>query len=81
MSRTIREIHKTETLGQWLKVTGNAIAALVGFQRFLEGCQNGDSGDLEAEIDKLDAAGLSEWLEWGTDQDLDELAEMLSPGE
>jgi hypothetical protein len=78
MTETIREIHRTELLSQWIGSTGNAVAALVGFLRFLEGCQNGDGGDLEVEIDKLDAAGLGEWAEWGTDQDLDELAEVLA---
>jgi hypothetical protein len=78
MGKTIAEIHKAELLTQWLKVTKDAIVTLVRWQRALERWQAGGGGDLEAEIDKLDAAGLGEWAEWGTDQSLDELAEVLT---
>ena len=76
------ELHKSEVLGEWQQATDAAIVALRRWGSVLKtfGTGTGDGADLQAEVARLDRAGLGEWLEWGAQVDggLDALAQLLA---
>ena len=81
--RTIHEVHKMEMIEQWKQATDEATTALRRWQAILKTLASGtgDRSDLQAELARLDRAGLLEWAEWcPVDGGLEALLAVASDG-